>query len=74
MRQPLSLDRRQPFAPHPAAVAENALAALARIAVQKSVLAFPPDFRWLILSFHKLLKLADLSVRVQGTIWPGKHP
>lgn len=70
----LRLNRRQALASHPAAVAENGLATLARIAVQKPVLAFPPDFRWLILSFHKLLKLADLSVRVQGTILPGKHP
>jgi hypothetical protein len=74
MRQPVRLDWRQPFAAYAAAVAENGLATLARIAAQKPVLAFPPDFRWLILSFHKLLKLADLSVRVQGTILPGKDP
>jgi hypothetical protein len=66
-------NRRQPFAPHPAAVAENGLAALARIAAQKPVLAFSPDFRWLILSFHKSVNLADLSVRVQGTILPGNR-
>jgi hypothetical protein len=74
MRQPVRSNRRQPFAAHPAAVAKNGLAALARIAAQKPVLPFSPDFRWLILSFHKLIKLADLSVRVQGTILPGKHP
>jgi hypothetical protein len=74
MRHLSCLERRQALAPYPAAVAENGLAALARIAAQKPVLAFPPDFRWLILSFHKLLKIADLSVRVQGTILPGKHP
>jgi hypothetical protein len=70
----LRLNRRQPLASHPAAVAENGFATLARITAQKPVLAFAPDFRWLILSFHKLVKLADLSVRVQGTILPGKHP
>jgi len=74
MRQPVRSNRRQPFAANPAAVAEDGLAAPARIAAQKPVLPFSPDFRWLILSFHKLVKLADLSVRVQGTILPGKHP
>jgi hypothetical protein len=67
-------NRRQALAPHPAAIAENSLAALARIAAEKTVLAFSPDFGWLILSFHKLLKLADLSARVQGTILPGRLP
>jgi hypothetical protein len=74
MRQPVRSNRRQAFAAHPAAVAEDGLAAFAGIAAQKPVLTFPPDFRWLILSFHKLVKLADLSVRVQGTVLPGKHP
>jgi hypothetical protein len=70
----LSSNGRQALASDAAAIAEDGLAAFARIAAQKPVLAFPPDFRWLILSFHKLVKLADLSVRVQGTILPGKHP
>jgi len=53
MRQPVRSNRRQPFAANPAAVAEDGLAAPARIAAQKPVLPFSPDFRWLILSFHK---------------------
>jgi len=47
-------DRRQAFAAVAAAVGERGLAALARIAVEKSVLPFAADFRWLILAFHKL--------------------
>jgi hypothetical protein len=46
-------DRRQAFAAVAAAVGERGLAAFARIAVEKSVLPFAADFRWLILAFHK---------------------
>jgi len=55
----LCSNRCQALAALPAAVAENGLAAPARIAAQKPVLPFSPDFRWLILSFHKQFKLAD---------------
>ena len=47
------LDRRQAFASDAAAVAQRGFAALARIAVEKSVLPFAADFRRLILAFHK---------------------
>jgi hypothetical protein len=52
-------NRGQAFAPYPTAIAKDGLAAFARIAVQKAVLALPPNFRWLILSFHKSFKIAD---------------
>jgi hypothetical protein len=48
-------NRRQPFAAIAATVGERSLAALARIAVKKPVLAFAADFRRLILAFHKLM-------------------
>jgi hypothetical protein len=46
-------NRRQAFAAEAATVAQNRLAAFARIAVEKSMLAFAADFRRLILAFHK---------------------
>jgi hypothetical protein len=46
-------NRRQAFAAHAAAVGQRGLAALAGIAVEKSVLPFAADFRRLILAFHK---------------------
>jgi hypothetical protein len=51
------LNRRQAFAAHAAAIGQRGLAALARITVKKSVLPFAADFRWLILAFHKLIRL-----------------
>jgi hypothetical protein len=51
------LNRRQAFASHAAAIGQRGLAALARIAVKKSVLPFAAHFRWLILAFHKLIWL-----------------
>ena len=47
------LNRGQAFASDAAAVAQRGFAALARIAVKKSVLPFAADFRRLILAFHK---------------------
>ena len=47
-------NRCQAFAAVAAAVGQRGLAALAGIAVEKSVLAFATDFRRLILAFHKL--------------------
>ena len=47
------LNRRQTFASHATAIGKRGFAILARIAVEKSVLPFPTDFRWLILAFHK---------------------
>lgn len=44
---------RKPFPSHPAPVAQNGAAALGRVAIQKPVLALAPDFRGLVLSFHK---------------------
>jgi len=49
------LDRRQTLATGPAAIAERGASALARVALQKTVLPFAPDFRRLILSFHVFL-------------------
>jgi hypothetical protein len=46
------LNRRQAFASHAAAIGKRGFATLARIAVEKSVLPFAADFRWLILAFH----------------------
>ena len=46
-------NRREAFAAHAPAVGQRGLAALGGIAVQKPVLAFPADFRRLILAFHK---------------------
>jgi len=46
------LNRRQASATHATAVGQRGLAALARIAVKKSVLPFAADFRRLILAFH----------------------
>jgi hypothetical protein len=46
-------NRRQAFAPVAPSVSERGLAALAGIAIEKSVLAFAADFRRLILAFHK---------------------
>jgi hypothetical protein len=47
------LYRSQPLAPDAPTIVQNAAPALARVAREKSVLAFPAHFRWLILSFHK---------------------
>ena len=47
-------NRRQAFAAVAAAVGQRGLAALAGIAIEKSMLAFATDFRRLILAFHKL--------------------
>jgi len=47
------LNRREAFAALAAAIAQNGAPALARISVQKPVLTLAPDFRWLILAFHK---------------------
>jgi hypothetical protein len=40
-----------------AAVAQSGLTALAGITIQKAMLAFAPNFRWLILAFHVIVKL-----------------
>jgi hypothetical protein len=47
------LDRREPFAPGATAIAQDGLAAPGGIAVEKPVLPFATDLRWLILAFHK---------------------
>jgi len=46
-------NRRQALATKPAAVAQDGLAAFARIAVEKSMLPFAADLGRLILAFHK---------------------
>jgi len=47
---------REAFAAFAAAIAQNGAATFAGIAIEKSVLAFAPDFRRLILAFHKFNK------------------
>ena len=47
-------DGREAFAALAAAVAQRGAAGLGGFASEKSVLAFPAHFRWLILAFHKL--------------------
>lgn len=47
----------QPFASHPAAVAQDAAPALLGVAVQKAVLPFSADLGRLILSLHKISSL-----------------
>jgi len=48
------LDRSETLAASAAAIAQNGAPALARIAAEKAVLPFAADFRWLILSLHKV--------------------
>jgi tetratricopeptide (TPR) repeat protein len=53
----MRLNRGQAFAAHAAAVVQRGLAAFARIAGKKPVLPFAAHFLWLILAFHKLIRL-----------------
>jgi len=41
----------------PAAITQRSLAAFGGIAIQEAVLAFAPDFRRLILTFHFIIKI-----------------
>jgi hypothetical protein len=50
-----SLNRSQPFAAVPAAVAQDGAAAFAGITAQETVLPFAANFRWLVLSLHKII-------------------
>ena len=61
-------NRRQAFAAVAAAVGQGGLAALARITVEKSVLAFAADFRRLILAFHKFSwwRAGAVKLRING--------
>jgi len=49
--------RRQTFAADAAAIRENAAPAFGRRAGAKAVLALAPDFRWLVLPFHKFFSV-----------------
>jgi hypothetical protein len=40
-----------------AATAQSGFAILGGIALQKAMLAFAPDFRWLILAFHFIISI-----------------
>jgi hypothetical protein len=51
---------RQTFAPDAAPIAQNPLAAFARVPAEKSVLPFAAHFRRLILSFHKISSISPL--------------
>lgn len=59
------LYRSQALTAHAAAVGQRGLAALGRVAVQKAVLAFATDFRWLVLAFHKSVWLARVPARLR---------
>jgi len=48
------LDRRETLAASTAAIAQNGAATLFGLAIEKTVLPFAADFRWLILPFHVL--------------------
>src|SRR5687767_789103 len=64
-------DRREAFAADAPPVAQNGAAALLGFAIEKPVLPFAADFRWLILPFHVLipisLTLKKPEVPHQGT-------
>ena len=60
-------NRRQAFAAVAAAVGQRGLAALARVTVEKSVLAFTADFRRLILAFHKFNWLRAAAEKLRLT-------
>jgi len=49
------LNRCQAFAAFAAAVAQRGASTLGGFAGKKSMLTFAPDFRWLILAFHKFI-------------------
>jgi len=61
-------NRRQAFTAVAAAVGQRGLAALARITVKKSVLAFAADLGRLILAFHKFnwLRVGAEKLRING--------
>jgi hypothetical protein len=67
------LNRGQALTAYPAAIAQNRLATLARITVQKTVLPFAAHFRRLILSLHKITSLAARYVESSWSCWR-KHP
>jgi hypothetical protein len=50
------------MASDPAAIAQSGLAAFAGITIEKSVLAFAPDFRRLILAFHFFLRFKSIDI------------
>jgi len=58
------LNRRQAFAAFAAAVAQCGAATLGGFAGEKPVLPFAPDFRRLILAFHKLASFREKNRRV----------
>jgi hypothetical protein len=47
------------MASHTAAVTKGGAAALGGIAIQEAMLAFAPDFRRLILTFHFIIKIKE---------------
>ena len=46
------LNRSEALAAHAAAIGQGGLAALGRVAIQKTMLPLAANFRWLILTFH----------------------
>jgi hypothetical protein len=53
----MRLDGREALASGTATVAKDGAPALLGVAIQKPMLPFAADFRWLILPFHFLLSL-----------------
>jgi hypothetical protein len=53
-----------------AATAQSGFAILGGIALQKAMLAFAPDFRWLILTFHFIISVKIAVATLSGE----QHP
>jgi hypothetical protein len=52
-----------------AAIGQSGFAAFGGIALQKAMLAFAPDFRRLVLTFHFII-----SVKIDIATFPGSNP
>jgi hypothetical protein len=58
----------------PAAIAQSSPAVLGGIALQKAMLAFAPDFRWLILAFHFIISITIDVATISGEQPPLLRP
>jgi hypothetical protein len=58
-----------------AAIAQRGFAAFGSVAVQEAMLAFAPDFRRLILTFHFIIRLRAVATFFLGSDTPsGREP
>src|SRR5688500_1234957 len=62
-----SSDWREALATGAAAIAQDGAPALLRVAIQKPMLPFAADFRWLILPFHVVLSLKTRGKALNGS-------